>query len=283
MQEHHTKFAKKQHELFMLIQDLKKLQNQQKFLIENSYRLLQKTVIEKDFLHSCQINGEWYQFFDTMPSISVEYISKELESDPAYDFSKIKFKQGDIVIDIGANIGMVSIILAKKFPNIKIFAFEPIPRLYNCLVKNIEFHSLQNNIFPFNAAVSNESKETSMKASFVDPGGCTMFSDKEMGTSRIDMIYNDIKTVTLDEIFEINNINNCKLLKIDCEGAEYDILYGTKKLKNIEYITGEIHSFNVESIEEKHTPHQLMNYLKTHFKKEENLFLNIQKKVIPWL
>ena len=44
-------------------------------------------------------------------------------------------------------------------------------------------------------------------------------------------------------IFSNNNISKCKLLKIDCEGAEYEILYSAnvENLKNCEYMRAEFH------------------------------------------
>ena len=52
-----------------------------------------------------------------------------------------------------------------------------------------------------------------------------------------------IKSITFDDIFANNNISKCKLLKIDCEGAEYEILYNANKenLKNCEYMRAEFH------------------------------------------
>lgn len=260
-----------------------KVQDHEKFLLKNTYRLLQRTAIEKDYLHSCQINGQWYQFYDTMTSVLVEYVSEEFTKNSVYDFSKIHLEEGDIVIDIGANIGMVSILLALNNPGIKVLSFEPIPRLFEYLLKNIKLYSLENSILPFNFAVSGKTSTTRMKASFVDPGGSTMFSEKEMGTSRIDAIYNNIKTISLDDIFSAHEINKCKLLKIDCEGAEYDILYETKNLTNIEYVIGEFHTFNIEVKGDKYKPENLLSYLKRKMKKPENISVKIQDKVTPWL
>ncbi|MDR0595839.1 MAG: FkbM family methyltransferase [Puniceicoccales bacterium] len=50
-------------------------------------------------------------------------------------------------------------------------------------------------------------------------------------------------SITLKKIFKKYDIKACKLLKIDCEGAEYEILYNTDKniLKRCEYLRGEFH------------------------------------------
>jgi len=54
----------------------------------------------------------------------------------------------------------------------------------------------------------------------------------------------DVQCLTLAEVFKENNINNCDLLKLDCEGAEYDILFNTPKeiLIKIDQMAIEVHS-----------------------------------------
>ncbi len=47
--------------------------------------------------------------------------------------------------------------------------------------------------------------------------------------------------MTLDEIFDDNKIVRCKLLKIDCEGAEYEILPNARALSRVDYLSGEFH------------------------------------------
>ena len=49
-------------------------------------------------------------------------------------------------------------------------------------------------------------------------------------------------SITLDEIFDRYAIARCKLLKIDCEGAEHEILTNTSVLDGVEWLSGEFHS-----------------------------------------
>ena len=49
-------------------------------------------------------------------------------------------------------------------------------------------------------------------------------------------------STTLDRIFEGHQISRCKLLKIDCEGAEHEILRGSARLDSIDYLSGEFHA-----------------------------------------
>src|SRR4030095_15337322 len=47
------------------------------------------------------------------------------------------FREGDILVDIGAHVGVMSIYLAKKYPFIRIYALEPDPVNYACLIRNL--------------------------------------------------------------------------------------------------------------------------------------------------
>jgi hypothetical protein len=50
-----------------------------------------------------------------------------------------------------------------------------------------------------------------------------------------------VESITLDSIFARHRIEKCKLLKIDCEGSEYEILLGARCLDRVEYLAGEFH------------------------------------------
>lgn len=63
-------------------------------------------------------------------------------------------KEGDIVFDIGADLGALSILFSRLCRNGKVFAFEPTRRTFGFLLDNINLNGI-NNIFPVNAAVSN--------------------------------------------------------------------------------------------------------------------------------
>jgi hypothetical protein len=71
-----------------------------------------------------------------------------------------------------------------------------------------------------------------------------------------------VDCISLDEIIIQNNINEVELLKIDCEGAEYDILYNSISLKNkiIKSMVGEFHNLKYNKLE--NTGEQLILYCK---------------------
>ena len=56
----------------------------------------------------------------------------------------INLKENDVVIDVGANIGVLGIRLSKLFKTISIYSFEPIPEIFHVLQKNSEFSKNKN-------------------------------------------------------------------------------------------------------------------------------------------
>jgi len=147
----------------------------------------------------------------------------------------LNFKPGDIILDLGANLGIISILLSKKFPFTKIYSFEASIINYNNFIKNINSNGCTN-INPFNLAVWSESnKILEIPTSPTNSGGSSIFYKPEFY-----QMYpiTKVKTISLSDIFLNNNIDSCKLLKIDVEGSEYEIFKNLKpeyynKINNI--------------------------------------------------
>ena len=73
-----------------------------------------------------------------------------------YDVDSFKINQNDIVIDVGAHIGLFSLLVSQFCKTGKIFSFEPIRENFDLFVSNLELNHIQN-IFPFNVGVSKNS------------------------------------------------------------------------------------------------------------------------------
>jgi len=152
------------------------------------------------------------------------YISKE------YNKSINKIKDNSIVIDIGAHIGIFSVLAAKLARNVRVYSYEPFNGSFQILIKNIELNRLQENIHPFMIGIGNK-KSTRMLFLDKNPAKHTMFDRKKNN-------FIPIKIISLKDIFTENRLSKCDLLKLDCEGAEYEIIFNTspkflQKIKNI--------------------------------------------------
>jgi len=144
-----------------------------------------------------------------------------------------------IILDIGGNIGITSIYLANRFPQAKIYTFEPLPDNYEILAKNIQSYG---NIEAFNFGLGSEDGDFDV-----------YFSEDSENFGGVSF-YPEAGGVGKDSSFKckIKNINNAlkdlsiksvDLIKIDTEGAEFDILTNldAKILTNVSWITGELH------------------------------------------
>ena len=130
---------------------------------------------------------------------------------------------GDTVYDIGANVGYVSLSLAKRVgPQGHVFAFEPIPQTFALLAKNVALNQL-NNITTMNVAASDRSGETTIRI----PESLSMSS---MVWHRNDpsAIELQIKTVVIDELVKTGHLPAPQFVKIDVEGAEGLVLQGMR-------------------------------------------------------
>ena len=91
---------------------------------------------------------------DCAQSTAPDLIIGELRSDE-YQLGPIDFWPGDVVIDIGGHIGLFSCYLAKKYPFLKILAFEPIPVSYRMFRRNLTLNEVRN-IRLYNVAVTSD-------------------------------------------------------------------------------------------------------------------------------
>jgi FkbM family methyltransferase len=153
---------------------------------------------------------------------------------------KVDFQPGDIILDLGANLGIISILLSKKFPFTKIYSFEASPINFQNFVKNIEDNNCTN-ITPFNLAVWSTTDDTiEIPTSPTNSGGSSIYYKPEFFDQ---YPVSKVKTISLEDILSQNNIEDCKLLKIDVEGAEYEIFksFPEEKLNIIKNIGIEFH------------------------------------------
>ncbi|GAB4528784.1 MAG: hypothetical protein OHK0046_48070 [Anaerolineae bacterium] len=162
-------------------------------------------------------------------------IAQEIQH--TYGLTNLDLAPGEIVVDGGAHVGVVSIYLAKKY-GVKVYAYEPIPDNFKRLTRNIETNEVGGLVIPVNMAVSGKAQTLSLA---YDPttntGGGSGFTS---GTSRI-----SVQATTLHEIFQRHGIKQLGLLKLDCEGAEHDIIAAsTALLKGVRHVVGELHSNN---------------------------------------
>jgi len=133
-----------------------------------------------------------------------------------------KPKKGDLVIDVGSNIGTYALKSALSVSDVgKVFAIEADPNTYQKLVDNIELNNFQN-VIPINLAAYDSEKTLKLYKSDLSVSN-SLIVDNKLG-------FVEVKTSTLDKIVEQFRISKINWIKIDVEGVELQVLNGAKKI-----------------------------------------------------
>jgi len=215
-------------------------------------------------------NNNTYIVDENKTDPSTEGCIHEIVKNNEYLLHKYNNIENANFIDIGANCGIVSLILGKQNPKSKIYSFEPDIQVFNVLKKNVELNNLTNIILS-NKAVYKEGVHeiTLFKYPFYSGGNttCSKHNDMQNHFPTLKIESYNVDCISLDEIVKENNINEIELLKIDCEGAEYEILYNSVFFqKNIvKNMVGEFHNLSYNTTV-KNTSQELINYCKLHVK-----------------
>jgi FkbM family methyltransferase len=172
---------------------------------------------------------------------TAQQLINEIFSDNYKIFSRgLKFLPNDIILDIGANEGMFSILMAKIFPKVKVISFEPVPKTFFTMIRNIGLNGVAN-IHPYNLGVGGKSNKAEIiYCDKVYSGGSSMVVTPNFETQDIA----HVEVVALDDIFNPSKfpfIDRAKLLKIDIEGAEYETLYNSTILPRVDNVVAEFH------------------------------------------
>lgn len=147
-------------------------------------------------------------------------------------------RDGDVIVDIGANIGVFSIYLAMKHPFVKVYAIEPDPTSYECLRKNVELNRLAN-VVVVNMAISGDGLKRTLYLNSSQHGGATI--SPEMASSYHVLRTVEVETTTLEQLFEEHRISHCRVLKVTAPGAVDESLRSFARSGAVDFLCGEAH------------------------------------------
>ncbi|OFZ00608.1 MAG: hypothetical protein A3K10_03665 [Bacteroidetes bacterium RIFCSPLOWO2_12_FULL_31_6] len=129
-----------------------------------------------------------------------------------------------VVLDIGANTGLYSLVTKALNPTAKVFAFEPLPKVLEYLNYNMKINNYDVNVIP--KAASNFNGKAKV---FLMEGHdfCTSVTvNKSLLAETTPQKELEIETIRLDDFINKNNINRIDLIKIDVESHEPEVLEG---------------------------------------------------------
>jgi FkbM family methyltransferase len=183
-----------------------------KFLRPGNSTLLKFKVPKYNYEFYCRINKDDFKIMTIHEDDIIEHFTP---------------KQGDVVVDIGAHIGLYTIISSKRVgTNGKVVAIEADPSNFEMLNRNIKLNQLTN-VTPLNYAVY--SKETKIKL-YLPSGesGFTKYNTIVSNWANTEDKFVEVNANTLDYLLQINQIREEEVnwIKIDVEGAEFEVLKG---------------------------------------------------------
>ena len=165
---------------------------------------------------------------DTL-NLSIKGIFEPFETEVV----KKEIKKGDVVLDIGANIGYYTLIFAKLVGKEgKVFAFEPDPTNFSLLKKNVEINDYKNVIL-VKKAVSNKTGKIKLYLCGDNQG------DHRIYDSHDNRHWIQIEAIRLDDYFKNYN-GKINFIKMDIQGAEGGAaqgMFNLLKKNNVKIVT----------------------------------------------
>ena len=185
-------------------------------------------------------------------SISHYGTYEELES----KIMEEKIEMGNIVVDVGANIGLHTLNMARIVGNTgQVFAFEPDPSNFEILKKNVKINNYRNIILEQKAVGDKHGRTTLYQSDH--PGKHRIFPQTEQAKSQV-----QVELTNLDNYFDSDMTDKINFIKIDVEGLEFSVLKGMKNiLKNSKKIKILFEFMPENTMEVGFTPIELLNYL----------------------
>lgn len=157
---------------------------------------------------------------------------------------KLQLGERPTIIDIGANVGYFSLYMLFNFPNARVYSFEPMPYNFKRLMEYKNQYGFTN-LHAVNKAVTDGNSGITINYSSNDD--FTTVASINGNSSKAKKL--EVESVNLETILERYKIDTVDFLKIDCEGAEYMILYATPNhvLKRIKAMAIETHPSKKEN------------------------------------
>jgi FkbM family methyltransferase len=181
------------------------------------------------------INDLEFNIVDYDRSMTPYWVQEELKGG-GYALDTMNLGPEDTVIDIGSNTGIFAIYVNKKFGS-KVIGFEPVKSIYENAIINLTLNRVDDVIIHNSAITSKDGDTIQICLDERNSGGSSAFKN--------DGHIFDCKTESLHKYLESES--NLKLLKIDCEGGEYELIPSIlEHLNKFEFIAIEYHKYKPE-------------------------------------
>ena len=144
-----------------------------------------------------------------------------------YDIPRMPIREGDVVIDIGANHGFFACYVASK--GARVYAFEPSPIVFQRLQQNIAANGFESRITARPWAISGHAGQAQLLRTEKMGGGMSTIVPEFARGSGMDVVEQvTVPCYTLSDVMEMFQLGDVRVCKIDAEGSEVAILQAVK-------------------------------------------------------
>lgn len=179
------------------------------------------------------------------------YIYTEIFVDKSYDYPDLGIND-PLIIDIGANTGLFTLRMKELYPNATLLCYEPFPSNFEQLSQNIRLSELEN-IQLINKGVGGSSRLEKLYINKNNLGGHSLFELEARSNEFV-----KINIQGIGELIKSLSQKRINLIKMDCEGAEYEII------KSLDAgLASEIEIILFESTESVYDLSELLDHLRS--------------------
>src|SRR2546423_4600895 len=178
-------------------------------------------------------------WLDPVSVLGLHLMSEGLHEPQMCKLFKSVLRPDDCVIDVGGNEGYFSVLAAALVRSGRVHCIEPQSRLQPILRENIRVNQAHA-IVVHQLALSNTAQDVELYLRpSTNTGASSLYHHWKLGSE-----HERVRAVTLDDFFQANGLERVRLLKVDCEGAEHQVITGARAVlarQAIDYIALEYH------------------------------------------
>ena len=184
-----------------------------------------------------------------MNESETQFMYKEIVEDDGYHLRNLDIGADSVIVDAGANIGMFTLFSSSLWPTARIYAFEPIPKIFTCLQANVHLLNSKNisvfnqglsdidgelelTYYPFNTVMSGAGEfDREILQSYLRE---QYASEDSNGHEEIELVVDEAlegirlscPVRSVSSLIEANELDKIDLLKVDVEDWEEQIIRG---------------------------------------------------------
>lgn len=203
------------------------------------------------------------------------------------DLKEVIGDRVETILDIGGHIGGFGLLAKSLWPDARLIAIEPVKLNCELYIKNLKDNGFwDNSCYVLQAAVGYDPERTCVVNSPRTTGGFVMRTKDESETilrqraAYYDKVVDEnVKSLTIEDIFEMFNIKKVDLAKWDCEGGEVDAFNNMtdETASKFRFMMGEYHSWDGHDKYLKNDLFGLILFWRRVKRKFAHLYFNYEK------